>query len=286
MSYHKLKTYFNEPYRESSSLKWKTTVVLSFGLFVFIFLYVFKPSPYIYKLEQQLQLLISLGFGFVTSLILFLIKFILEPIIVNDKWTLGKSILWSLLISASIGIASFFYIVILFKENIDLQYLNIYGKYFIYSILSAIIIGSIPVSMRHLITYNRKYKKTLKEAGFSDNEMAEWDDDVVFTAGNTNKEYVFSPRNIIYIYSNDNYCTVVSNENGSLIKIHIRGTLKVIDSKLKGNKNFVRCHNRYIANVKYVDKVIGNTQNMRLKLSHNNLEIPVSRSKAKQFTLK
>lgn len=281
-----LNKYFNQPYKTQSSKKWKWSVVGYTGLFIFIFLYVLKPSSYIYEQEPFFQFLLSLGFGIIVSFILFIFRFIIEPKIISDKWTLGKSILWGLFISAFIGIASYFYIVILFESNFSVQYLSIYIKYFFLSIFTAILIGSVPITIHHLVNYIVKYKKELKKAGLLNDEEAFWEDDVVIKAGNEANNFIFDPRKIVYISSDDNYISVFSIEGEVLKKALIRGTLKAVENDLKGNNLFLRCHKSYIVNMAYFNQVIGHSQNMKLKSGELKVEIPVSRAKSKLISEK
>lgn len=278
--------YFNQPYKGQSSKKWKWSLIVYTGLFIFIFLFVFKPSSYIYEQEPLFQLLISLGFGIVVSIVLYIFKFFIEPKVISDKWTLGKSILWSLFISMCIGIASYFYIVLLFEYNFSFQYLPIYIKYFFYSIFTAILIGSVPISIYHLSSYLTKYKKALKEAGLLHDQEAIWEEDVVIKAGKETNNFNFNPRKIVYIVSDDNYITVFSFDGESLKKVIIRGTLREVEKDLKGNNQFFRCHKSYIINILHFNKVVGHSQNMKLKSEKLNLEIPVSRSKTKLISEK
>jgi len=276
-----LNKYFNQPYKERSSRKWKWSLVLFIGLFIFIFLYVFKPSPYIYEQEPLYQFLVSLGFGMIVSLLMFIFKFLIEPIVVSDKWTLGRSILWGLFISCCIGVASFFYVVILFENKFSFQYLSIYIKYFFYSIFTAVLIGSIPISIRHLANYMRIYKKALKKAGLLDESDTIWEDEVTIKAGKRTNNFKYNPRKIVYISSDDNYISVFFTDGESLKKILIRGTLKGVEFDLKRNTQFTRCHKSFIINMTFFKGTIGNMQNMKLRSDQLNLEIPVSRSKSR-----
>jgi hypothetical protein len=275
-----IKEYLNQAYRGPSSKKWKRSFAWFTGLFVFIFLFVFKPSPYIYNQKPLFQLLISLGFGIIVSLILFIFKFVIEPRIITPKWTLGRSISWGIFISACIGIASYFYIVLLFENDFQVQYLHIYIKYFFLSVFSAILIGSIPISINHLINYNRKYKNALKKAGVLEDEQAFWEDLVKIQAGLETNNFTFDPRKIIYISSDDNYVSVFYFEGESVKKVLIRGTLKAVEKDLKRNYQFIRCHRSYIVNMLYFKRIIGHSQNQKLVFRRLNIQIPVSRSKS------
>jgi hypothetical protein len=260
-----------KPYRETGTAKNKLISILVFGLFIFLFLYLFKPfgMPLLKPLQQLLS---SMGFGLITTFILIIYKFLFEPHVINEKWTLGKNILWDFLIAASIGAANYIYICRIFQ-------LDFTFKFLVFSIWTAILVGSIPVTIRYFLAYNKMYREALKEAEVPEEKIT-WEEEVKITAGNKKNEIKLNPRNIIYLCSNDNYVTIVTIKDKVRNKITIRGTLKSAEFELKMNTRFVRCHKCYIVNLDFVEKVIGNNQNMKIRLSSSETEIPVARSKA------
>ena len=261
---------FKQPYGENVSIRSKIISILIFGLFIFLFLYLFKPFG-MSQLKPLNQLTVSMGFGLITSFVLVVFKFLFEPIIVNSRWTLGKNILWDCLIASSIGAANYFYICVIFK-------LDFIPKYLLYSIWTAILVGSIPVTLSYFVAYNRRYKSALKEAAVPAEKIL-WENEVSIKAGNPKNDLKINPKNIIYLCSNDNYVTIVTIKGDSQNKTTIRGTLKAVESELKKNSMFFRCHKCYIVNTIYVDRVTGNTQNMKIKMKPSGFEIPVSRTK-------
>jgi hypothetical protein len=262
---------FRQIYREPGTKKSRIYTILVFGLFIFLFLYLFKPFG-LSGLKPLPQLFITMGFGLITTFMLVVFEFIIEPVVINDKWTLGKNILWALIIASSIGAANYLFICIIF--HLDFSF-----RYFLFSVWTAILVGSIPVTISHFIVYNKMYRNALKEASIPD-EIILWEDEVRITAGNPKNEFKANPKKIAYLCSNDNYVTIVTIKDNQQNKTTIRGTLKSAESELMKNSRFVRCHKCYIVNLDYVEKVTGHNQNMRIKLLHSGVEIPVSRSKA------
>ena len=266
---------FRKPYSRIETPKEKTIYVLVFGLFIFLFLFLFKPFG-MAQLKSLWQLFVSLGFGLVTIFMLFIFKFLLEPLVISDKWTFGKSILWGLLIASSIGAANYFYVNIIFHQ------LFIF-KYFLLAIWTAILVGIIPASIGYIISFNRIYKTALERASISPEEVL-WENEVIIRGGNPKNECKVNPKNIVYLSSNDNYITVVTIQGEAINKIHLRGTLQAAQDELIRNTSFIRCHKCYIVNTEYADHLTGNVQNLKIKLKPQGLEIPVSRSKAAEVT--
>lgn len=266
-----MREFFKRPYKETTIVNNKLISVLLFGLFIFLFLYLFKPFG-LSQLKSLDQLLITLGFGLVTAFVLFVFKFLLEPLVTRKNWTFGKSLLWDILIASSIGVANYIFIVIIFHQIFVF-------KYILYSIWTAILVGCIPVTINYFVSFNRMYKAALKEAAIPAEEML-WESEVVIRAGNPKNEVRINPKNIVYLCSNDNYVTVVSLKDTLINKTTIRGTIKAAEYELRKNSRFLRCHKCFIVNLDFVEKVTGHNQNMKIRLLHSETEIPVSRSKA------
>lgn len=262
---------FNKPYNRIETSREKIVFILVFGLFIFLFLFLFKPFG-MAQLKPTSQLFVSLGFGLVTIVMLSVFKFLIEPVVIKENWTFGKSILWGLLIALSIGVANYFYISIIFPQIFIFKYL-------LFAIWTAILVAIIPVTIGYIVSFNRMYRTALREAAIPPEKLL-WESEVLIRAGNPKNNYKFNPKNIVYLCSNDNYVTIVIIKGETLTKTHLRGTLKAAESDLRKNTAFFRCHKCFIVNAEYVDHVTGNVQNMKIKLRPPGLEIPVSRSQA------
>jgi hypothetical protein len=262
---------FKIPFKEVEISKKKFVSVLFFGLFIFLFLFIFQPFG-LAQLTTIQKLFVTFGFGLVTSFVLTVFKYLLDPLVIRANWTLGKSILWGLLIACSIGVANYFYISIIFPQQFFIRYIFTF-------MITAVLVGIIPVSISYIVAINRMYRTALKNAAIVPEEVL-WENEVIIKAGNPKNELRLDPRNIIYICSNDNYVTVVSIKGDIPVKTTIRGTLKSTESELKKNSRFLRCHKCYIINLDYVDRISGHNQNMKVRLLNSGIDIPVSRSKA------
>jgi DNA-binding LytR/AlgR family response regulator len=269
---------FKTPYKETSSTRSKLISILLFGLFIFLFLFLFKPFG-LSQVSSKQSFFICLGFGLITSFVLIIFYFLFDPLIKRDSWSLGLNILHDVVVASSIGTANYFYIRYIFRINFASSSSSLPPViYLLFAILTAILVGSIPVTIKYFIVYNKMYKSALKQADIP--EEIVWDDEVTIRAGNPKNDFKFNPRNIVYLCSNDNYVTIVTIKGESQNKTTIRGTLRDAESELGRNSRFLRCHKCYIVNLDFVGKVTGHNQNMKIKLLPSGNEIPVSRSKA------
>jgi hypothetical protein len=266
---------FRKPFREFETSGNKLVSILAFGLFIFLFLFLFAPFG-LAQLNLKLKFLVTLGFGLVTTFMLFIFNYLLEPLVPKSNWTFGKSIIWDLIIASSIGAANYFYLSVIFPQLFVFKYL-------LYFIWTAILVGIIPVTVGYIVSFNRIYKNALKDASIQPEEIL-WEDEVTIFAGNPRNEFKTNPKHIVYLCSNDNYVTIVTIKGDVQTKTTIRGTLKSAESELRKNNRFLRCHKCYIVNLDFVDKVTGHNQNMKIRLLPSGTEIPVSRSKADMVT--
>src|SRR5665647_2511206 len=128
---------FKKPYTVVKTPRGKIVFILVFGSFIFLFLFLFKPFG-MAQLETRSLFFVSLGFGLVTIFMLFIFKFLIEPVVLKRNRTFGGSILWGLVIASSIGAANYFYVSIMFPHVFVF-------KYFFLAIWTAILVGIIPV---------------------------------------------------------------------------------------------------------------------------------------------
>jgi hypothetical protein len=262
---------FRIPFRRFETSRDRLITILVFGLFIFLFLFIFKPFG-MTSLKGSQQFFVSFGFGLVTMFMLFIFKYLLEPVVIGNNWTMGKNLLWDLCIASSIGVANYFYIITVFHQVFLFKYL-------LYAVWAAIMVGIIPVTISYIVTFNMMYRNALREAAIPPEKIFQ-KDEINLYAGNPRNELRVIPGNIVYLCSNDNYVTVVTMKGDSLSKTTIRGTLKAAESELSKNGRFFRCHKCYIINLDFAGTIKGHNQNMTIWLLPAGPEIPVSRSRA------
>lgn len=86
--------------------------------------------------------------------------------------------------------------------------------------------------------------------------------------------------NLIYFESSDNYVDVFYLYENDVKKIMDRITLKKIERILSSldSTHFFRVHKSYIVNAHFIESISGKAQAHKLKLTHIDKEIPISRS--------
>jgi len=284
---------FRQPYPVQNETKVKIFTSLGMGLFVFAFLYIFRPFG-LNNLPFEYALSFLLGYGIITTLCLIFNFFLLPKILINlfneEKWTVGKEILFILWIIFMIGIANSIYSVINLSAFtlVSLSYKTLFFFQFV-----TLAVASLPVVILVLIKNLRLTKKNLQLAlAISNNlnhkQRLSGNKEELVTIESENKKDNFTTNaiNIIAISAADNYIEINYEENNVLKKKLIRSTLKIARDNLKSYTAFYRCHRTWIVNLDHIRNVSGNSQGYKLIMKHEELIIPVSRNLNKELTLR
>ncbi|GEM_PF-1438960 len=240
-----------------------------FGLFIFAFLVIFQPLN-LNVLSLSKIIIVALGLGLVTSAVLLIFYFVIEPVFTPKKWNMGREIVWAATIAATIGVVNYIYILTIFDMTFSLYVLSLY-------ILIAIVIGSIPVSIQIIIEYNRSLRNRLIDSNINIESSEELQTTITINAENPKHNFTCPANKILYLTSSDNYINIVYTDNNNIKSEMIRATLKSAEDDLNELSQFIRCHKGYIVNTNNIESYRGNSQNLKLKIKQSNEEVPVSR---------
>lgn len=284
-----IKQYLNKPYPFEDSIGKRLFVSVLFGLFIGLFLLIFEPFD-IHSLQHPNRSLFIFGFGFVTFISMLLTYLVLPALFRKfynpDNWKVGKEIVH---ITLTIIVITFLNILysLTFCEYCKPFYGDI-GKIILFSFLSVLIIGAIPVSLMVLIYQNILLKRNIKNAEKINQNLKKtnFSQTNIINIYSNNKKNMLSIESdkLIAIEANGNYINVYYSENGGSLKREtIRNTLKKTEDSIQTYENFVRCHKSYIVNLSNLKKVSGNAQGYKLEFNYLDFPVPVSRSLSKQI---
>ena len=89
---------------------------------------------------------------------------------------------------------------------------------------------------------------------------------------------------VLLIQSSGNYLEFYLLGDGDKIKKLVkRGRLHQAENDIEGYSEFFKCHRAYIVNLRFVEKIKGNSKNARVIFNINLKEIPVSRTAFKNL---
>lgn len=284
--FRSIKKWLSKPYPFVTTVKQKLLTSLAFGKIVFLFLYIFKPFD-INEAEGNL-IFITLCFGLITFLI-SLFNFFILPLFYPryfdpNKWIIGKTALFHLIMILMISIVNSFYIFSISKNN------NSFDYTFFHSILSTILVGIFPLlfyifiserklNKQHSLIAQKLYdtkEKTIKHPKKTDIKITLLDE-------NKKDNLELLVNDLIYISSDANYASIFYWIDGIQKEYLIRTSLSKLEHQLKEFDFIVRCHKSYIVNTKQVVKIKGNARGYYLQFPVIDFQIPVSRSFPKEF---
>ncbi len=290
-----------QPYPQDESLRRDVAATVLAGLFVFGFLWLFQPFG-IGNWHHPRKVWYLAGYGLVTLVAmgfdLVLLKRIFPKFFAETRWTVGKSIGWTLFILMTVTAGNNLYAKALgFGESG-------HGFSLYESLLTTFSVGIFPsvlIPLGNYVYHLRKYTAavTMPQGGlradsipgkeFNGGDVRENSIPENSIPGNTQTPAVIelvaengkdqisvSLHDLLFIESSDNYSTVHFIRNGKPDKELIRGSLSRWQTQI-AVPQVVRCHRSYIVNMGRVRTVTGNAQGYKLHLHGCETPVPVAR---------
>ncbi len=268
--------FLAQPYpREQRNVRPWLLTSAGAGLFVAFFLIVFQPFGASEYDDPRKPLQLG-GFGVVTFVCLGLVGLMIPAAFkswfAEQNWTVGKEILWSVVIVIPIAFGNMLYSHWIFGSG--------YGNILPWLGITAAV-GIIPSTVITLLNYTRllrKYATADLHVGKHEAETTALPlpETLTFTAENEKDALTLAVDELLFIESADNYSEVVFLQNEKTKKILLRGSLSRFEEQAQ-HPEVVRCHRSYVVNLGQVESVSGNAQGYRLQLKNWATPIPVAR---------
>ena len=272
----------NQPYPCEDPVRRRWAKAFWIGVFVGLFLLVFQPFGLNIWVTPNKTVKI-LGFGLISFLVTaglsLLLPVFLPKLFTNERWTVGREILWITAHITLIGLVNYFYINWLIANPI--YAIQLFGM-----IVVTFLIGIFPSAGSVLVNYIlrlKKYQQAAREIPVREHHAESPGKEsaqpvlITLTAENEKDTLSFPPADLLCIESSDNYSTVAYLKNNQPVKTLLRSSLSRLETQLAGNAVLVRCHRSYIINLENVEKVTGNAQGYKLHLHDGSFQIPVAR---------
>jgi hypothetical protein len=261
--------------------KYNWLIVVSISLFVSLFLLLFQPFG-LSRATMPNKILFLAGYGGITFVSLVILLILAPKIFTSffsfERWTVGKHILWLVIILFGIGIGNFLYSVF----YIDHFIWN--WKIFLLFQAFTLLIGIFPIAIVTLISFNIRLRNNLKEAsGLNQSIKGKRSEDsskekIIKLKGKNKDEYFsLSSENLLYIVSEGNYVQIYYLEDSETKQKMLRNTIGNIKDQTKNVEFIVQCHRAFLVNIKKITESRGNAQGFTLSLEKSSSSIPVSR---------
>ena len=293
-----IQAILNKPYPLEERKQAQLKLAFIFGVVVFIFLFLLKPFGYT---QNTVGALLECGVSglitFATIAFDFLVIFPLFPgYFKEEKWTIGREIILTLIIIATIGTANIVMGSIFWGNTLSIAN-------WLTMIFYTAIIGIVPATISILINQARllkKYRKEvqgingtlhaintalvkepilIKEAVIEQTTLNEANPFYITIEAENEKDNLrIEAKSFLAASSADNYVKVFYLENDQIKNAMLRTTLKKLEENALPFPELFRCHRTAIINMAAVESLTGSAQGYRLQLMGLPEEIPVSRN--------
>jgi hypothetical protein len=277
-----MRKVLQRPYRSPHTDAGGVVMALVFGAFVFLFLFLFRPFSL--SMAPRGLFLLSLGYGAVCTATMVLLN-VLVPLLLpaffrQERWTVGREVLWVMVNLAIIGLANLFFSRALGFIGLTLPGLLRFEAY-------TFLIGLFPVTLVVLINEARltrrysQYSDRMNHVREAQVKLAPdpWpaSQNVLIPSENGKEDITLPLTDLLFIRSSGNYMEVYHGSSG-VKKQLLRGSLKRVEEALADRNGVLRCHKSHIVNLGQVERVSGNAQGFRLHFAATEETVPVSRS--------
>lgn len=277
---NKLFSIFYEPYPLEDDAKAQIISNIVISSLVVLILVLFKPfglSGMTYQMAKQLP--VYFGYGAITFLICLMSDRLIKPAFPNffddQRWTVGKNILWIVFIIMFIGVGNLFY-------SNALGFTGVSGTSLLTFEFYTAAVAILPVTIVTLLSRIRLLRKNLKQAeqinASLNGPIKPPGDDamLVFTSDNGKEIVKLNSDQFLFAESADNYTDIVYIENSIVKRELLRSTLKRLET-LNTASYVIRTHRAYLVNLRKVKAVTGNSQGYRMIFENVEETVPVSR---------
>ena len=276
--------FLNRPYPFSFKplRSFKQLVITS--LCIFAFYVSFKPFG-LDRDSEYVKASAYLAFsGFIIGFFTFiLIPFFLPKIFNESRWTLKRSLIWSLCV---FFIFSFFMLVAYILYYIRNDSFHFTFK-FIFWWLNICLIFGVPILLiSNLVNQYYLLKKHVKIAA-NINHSIEFRNESIHKSLLELEVDRFTKVNIdinsiLYIEALGNYLNIIYQKN-EVKKITIRETINNIEKKISSPILIYKPHRSYLVNLQHIHHITGDAQGLKIHIKDIDNVIPVSRTKIKEF---
>jgi DNA-binding LytR/AlgR family response regulator len=149
-------------------------------------------------------------------------------------------------------------------------------------LIKLLLTAVIPITTLIIINHNKMLRSHLKLADELSKKLKEnkliQDKVIYFNSDYQKDSLAIKVSLLLFIRSANNYIDVFWKEGESIKNQMVRCSMVYAEDILKEHKFIFKCHRSYMVNIKYIDKIEGNSQGYKLYFENVNVPIPVSKN--------
>lgn len=188
---------------------------------------------------------------------------------IEENWTVKNEIFFFLLVLAMISVEIF---VLFWKINPTADKFDLFQLV----VIRTLTISFFPVLVLVLYEQSHHHKIKSRQAELLNHELQSAKNaltqermsntspsKITLTGENLKAALQITPANLSFMRSEGNYVEVFYHQNQKVQKELVRNSLKSMEEQLSSG-DFYRCHNRFLVNLRHIQKVEGNARNLDL----------------------
>ncbi|UXP31830.1 LytTR family transcriptional regulator [Reichenbachiella agarivorans] len=220
----------------------------------------------------------------ITPIVILLVWYVLSLLIsdLEDRWTVGKEILFLCLLFFMVGVVQF-----LIRDLIYDNPNNWSWHYLIEEVRNTFLVGSlftlilIPLNYNRL---NRQHQLKAEQLPVEREESIVVKQNSVFIQTQVRAdEFTMSVDELVYARAERNYVEIYSFRDQNIHKELKRIAIKDLMEQLQIYPFIARTHRSYLVNLQQIKSIRGNAQGYQLQLKHTEEMVPVSRTLIADF---
>jgi hypothetical protein len=259
-----------------------------FGLIIFLLAFLFNYFFTPFNVNIAEHRMSYFWISVVHSAVPVLVLIVLYPFIhfspsLDDRWTIGKDLLFLSLYLLLIGIGQF-----LVRDLIYDNPNNWSWAYLREEIGNTFLVGILLVGLIISVNFNRLNARYIREAQILEKQRLKRETQAE-KASVSIETQVKSDRfdlevdKFLFAKAEGNYLMVFLREEHAPTRILKRISISEFEKQVRTLNEIFRTHRSYIVNLAFLRRVKGNAQGYQLNLEHCDAEIPVSRNMIPAF---
>jgi len=282
-----LRRALSEPYPVEPSGFSPLLYALGTGLFIFLFFAAFQPLGFSLLPAAPRRVLFA-GYGLVTALAIaangLLLPRLLPGLFREEKWTLGRQLLWMAWIILGVGLGAYaLSAAVCARFGLPAGWVRPQTI-----VLDTFLIGIIPVTVILLADASRLRRRNAAAVAEANRLLGQPPPaaaaELVEIVAENGKDRLRLPLGeLLAVQSEENYIRVHVAAGASPPPL-LRSSLGRVETQLRPLSPLLfRCHRAWIVNLSRIARVAGNAQGLKLSLSGGNAIVPVARRYIGEF---
>ncbi|PZX15136.1 LytTr DNA-binding domain-containing protein [Breznakibacter xylanolyticus] len=265
---------FKKSYPFNDDLKFNTRLIFFITIGVFLFMWLFQPFD-IGLLSVRERYYLMVGFAVITFFTLVLnllyIPSLLPKLFASSKWNIQREIFYDLWILFTILMGYFFYT----------RWLGVMGFDF-YTVIKLVLMAAIPLTVLIIFNHQKMLRTHLKMADefnkkLRDNKQST-DPMIHFKSDYQKDSLSIRVSTLVLIRSANNYIEVFWMDGSTLKNQMVRCSMTLAEMVVKEFKTIYKCHRSYIVNVRFIDRIEGNSLGYKVFCEMLSFPVPVSKN--------